>query len=70
MAEYVQDPEDKEEDRKDKVVNPPPTLEEEQETEDDSNLYRDNQKNLNISIRNLRKLHEYMLARMVKRGRK
>ena len=67
MAEYVQDPEDKEEDSK---VNPPPTLEEEQETEDDSNLYRDNQKNLNISIRNLRKLHEYMLARMVKRGHK
>jgi len=66
MAEYVQDHEDKEED----IVNPPPTLEEDQEEENPDTLYKDNQKLLNVSIRNLRKLHEFMLARMVKRGRK
>ena len=65
MAEYVEEAEEEQEEE-----TPPPTLEEERETEDSSNLYRDNQRNLNISIRNLRKLHEFMLARMVKRGRK
>ena len=53
MAEYIEDVED--EDEQDIPV-PPPTIEEQETTEDKSNLYRDNTKNLNLQIDKLNEI--------------
>ena len=48
----IEEVEEEEED----IPSPPPTLEEQEETEDKSNLYRDNTKNLNLQIDKLQEI--------------
>ena len=50
MAEYIEEEEEVEQD----IPVPPPTMEEEEETQDQSNLYRENVKNLNLHIQKLK----------------